>query len=238
MPFYTVLPLDQQCNACNDDEMERIEEIKCVFELASAGLAVVKRKQWQCQQTPCTAVEKPVLQDDEQQSDRKRSEFYRQAVELLKRFRRFARFVIEDRCEERRYRTGEIVIDAEKVIDRPDAAECGGKDEERKCAFGFRADIKLFFQPLQAVDQEDRQGKGQQDVAVIFALHDDIDRLAEDAQPEDGQKSLALVTGIATALCDEEGKDRVGEPPDDAKQRDLGKYPQTDVIDQHEQAGE
>ena len=215
--------------------MNRIEDVKSVFEALASAPSVVQKQEGKRKKTPGLEIAKPAVDDEKEQHQSECRNLDRQVVVVTEEFRVLSLFIVKERRKHRGANPENAVIDAEDRTndDRPDQQreKERGRGDDGDAASAVKAALEI----IERMDQKDRQGKGQKDISLNDARIQYIDRLADDAESQHHKEPLPRIPRVPTALRDQKREERKCDAPDDAKQIDAREKDHPNVIDEHEE---
>ena len=208
--------------------MRGVEDVKEVFHLGFAALAVVERQERKGEQRPPlngVGHNNGVIDRSYQQIEGSRANLPRAAGHQVN--------------ENRQQNSPNAVVDV-KVGARQHARQnehkCRHKKERAKGG-KTSPDLFGFYNTVNGINNDDGKRKGDKN-ALVKALHcHKIDDLKNDAHSGNDAKIFGTVFGVATALGNHVGKNREGDSAKNAKDGKIGKEEQPYVVEQHAHHG-
>lgn len=204
----------------DQDQMQGIEEVKESCEPFAASLPIIKKQERNGEEAEIfDAAER---EGDDQKTDGEIEETEDSVVTFSEN--------IHDGRDDRKEDTGDSVVDTNPPF----------KEKQQDChkqQSGNSLQAFLLQEP-DRIEQQDREGKGDQDIAEQPAFNDVEGDEADHGEGKYPEKVSGDVPGVTGALIDKVSKEGKCQPTEDTKPEKLGKELIADVIQCHGKTGD
>ena len=215
---------NQHCNSVKDYEVRGVKDVKQVFHLGFAALAVVEREERNGKERPRLngdRNDKEVIENSYKKKNRCRADLPRARGHKVN--------------ENGQQNSPNAVVDIKVGILQKVGKNKRKRDHTKERANACKAFPNLFgfHNTVDGINRNDGKRKGNENALVKTLHRHKINDLKEDRHTANHTKIFGAVFGVAAALGNHVGKNWEGDAPKNAKDCNGGKEEQPHVVEQH-----